>query len=115
LISADTRREILSGIAMHGSDGKGTGGIAGAVYAACAENLRNAVSLLCAITPKMVEANITKTEVHFTSVAELDQDLAKAGLPPTREIFALDYRGDPAESAQDIAGTSSESDDKPLE
>jgi hypothetical protein len=40
-----------------------------------------------------VEASITRTEVHFQTVQELDEDLAKHGLPPVQEIFKLDYRG----------------------
>jgi hypothetical protein len=93
LISADTRREILRGIAMYGSDGKGTDGVAGAVYAACADNLRNAVSLLCAIVPREVAATITRHEVNYTTIAELDEDLLRHGLPPTAEIFRLDFKG----------------------
>jgi hypothetical protein len=56
------------------------------------------LSLVC---PKAIEANITKTEVNFTTIAELDADLQKAGLPPTREIFQLDYRGTAVPDAEE--------------
>ena len=95
LISADTRRDILRGIAAHGCDGKGTGGIAGAVYAACADNLRNAVSLLTAIVPKEASVNVTRTtEVQYTSIQELDDELRRLGLPPVGEVFKLSYASD---------------------
>ena len=84
LISADTRREILAGIAAHGSDGRGAGGVAGAVYRAVADNPRNAVSLLCAICPREVTADIRRTEVSITTIADLDTQLRAMGLPGTR-------------------------------
>jgi ethanolamine utilization protein EutP (predicted NTPase) len=84
--------EILRGIASHGVDGKGTGGIAGAVYRAVADNSKNAVSLLNAIVPREVAATITRTDVTYKTISELDQDLARAGLPSSREIFQLDFK-----------------------
>jgi hypothetical protein len=63
------------------------------------------VSLLTAIVPKEVAATITRnSEVTFSSIAELDADLAKHGLPPTREIFAIDYgNAAPADEVVEVA------------
>jgi hypothetical protein len=106
LISADTRREILAGIAAHGSDGKGSGGVAGAVYRAVADNPRNAVSLLCAITPRELQADIRRTEVQITSLADLDSELQRMGLPTTdrlfaRPIFECDFKGTPVPETEE--------------
>lgn len=106
LISADTRREILAGIAAHGSDGRGAGGVAGAVYRAVADNPRNAVSLLCAICPREVTADIRRTEVSITTIADLDTQLRAMGLPGTDQLFSgplfeVDFKGsDPIPEAE---------------
>jgi hypothetical protein len=97
LISADTRREILRGIAAHGADGKGEGGIAGAVYRAVADSSRNAVSLLCAITPKEISAQINKVEtIRYKSINDVAADLEKMGIRMP-ELFGPDFVGDEVE------------------
>ena len=49
--------------------------------------------LLKTITPRelAVAASITRTDVVYKTIAELDQDLAQHGLPTSHEIFKLDY------------------------
>ena len=88
----------MAGIAAHGSDGKGSGGVAGAVYQAVADNPRNAVSLLCAITPREVQQDIRRRDIQITTIADLDAQLRAMGLPPVDQLFppmfAIDFKGD---------------------
>jgi hypothetical protein len=51
------------------------------------------VSLLIAITPKILEQNITRTEMTFKTLAEVDSELMARGLPTSQEIFKLDFSG----------------------
>ena len=78
------------------------GGVAGLVFAVVKDNLRNAIPLLSIVTPRQLTADIHKTEVQITSLADLDGELAKMGLPSSRELFArpafeIDYRGSAVE------------------
>jgi len=36
-----------------------------------------------------------RTNVEIKTIAELDAELQKAGLPPMRQVFSLDYKGSP--------------------
>jgi hypothetical protein len=95
---------ILEALETFGRDGRGKDGIIGFIHRALHEDVRHGVSLLLGITPKLLEANIIrKTEVSFQSVEDLDRDLAAHGLPPTREIFALDYHGDKNVNVLEVA------------
>jgi hypothetical protein len=92
-ISKYSQTVILEALETFGRDGKGKDGVIGFLHRAFHEDVKHGVNLLIAITPKLLEANIIKAELHFQTIAELDQDLAKAGLPPSKEIFALDFKG----------------------
>jgi hypothetical protein len=87
---------ILEALHTFGEDGRGRNGIIGLIHRAIREDVKHAIHLLVAITPKLLEHNITRTEVHFTTIEQLDAELAKQGLPPTQQIFAVDFRGTPA-------------------
>jgi hypothetical protein len=70
-------------------------GLVGFVLAAVRKDIRNGVTMLGMITPKQLEATVNKTEVKYQTIAEVDADLARLGLPPTREIFQIDFVGTP--------------------
>jgi len=36
-----------------------------------------------------------RTNVEIKTIAELEAELQKAGLPPMRQVFAVDIRGSP--------------------
>ena len=85
----------------YGSDGEGTDGIAGLVYAAVKADIRNAIPLLSVVTPKQLHAEVMRTNIEIKTVADLDAELQRQGLPATREIFALDFsRGEDATEAE---------------
>jgi hypothetical protein len=91
-----SRDAIIEGLSRYGSDGKGKDGLVGFVLAAVRKDIRNGVTMLGTITPKQLEATVNKTEIKYQSIAEVDADLARHGLPPTREIFQIDFVGTPA-------------------
>jgi hypothetical protein len=88
-----SREAIIEGLCAYGENGKGKNGMVGFVLAAIRKDIRNGVTMLGMITPKAIDAHITRAEINYTSVAELDQDLIKHGLPPSAEIFRLDFKG----------------------
>ena len=55
------------------------------------------------ITPKQVDAVITRTDITYRTLAELDADLRSHGLPTSQEVFKLDYKGSAAIDAEDLA------------
>jgi hypothetical protein len=96
-----SRDAIIEGLSRYGSDGKGKDGLVGFVLAAVRKDLRNGVTMLGMVTPKQVDAVITRGEVTYTTIAELDADLAKHGLPVSSEIFKIDYRGTSVPEAEE--------------
>ena len=59
------------------------------------ENIENGLTLLQLITPRQLHAEVMRTNVEIKTIAELDAELQKAGLPPMRQVFSLDYKGSP--------------------
>ena len=94
VVTTDCRKEILRGLAAYGLDGEGTDGIAGLVYAAVKADIRNAIPLLSVVTPKQLHAEVMRTNIEIKTIAELDAELERQGLPRTAEIFPLSYRSD---------------------
>jgi hypothetical protein len=93
LINKYSQAVILEALETFGEDGRGRNGIIGLIHRAVREDVKHAISLLIAITPKLLEHNITKkTEVTFQTIAELDADLRAHGLPESKEIFAISYK-----------------------
>ncbi len=92
VVTTDCRKEILRGLMAYGSDGEGTDGIAGLVYAAVKADIRNAIPLLSVVTPKQLHAEVMRTNVEIKTIA-LDAELERQGLPRTAEIFPLSFRG----------------------
>ena len=70
----------------------------GFCLAAIRKDIRNGVTMLAMITPKQVDATITRTDVVYRTLADLDSNLATLGLPTSSEIFKLDYAGDTIEA-----------------
>jgi hypothetical protein len=88
-ISRLTREAIFEGLSRCG----GREGMVGFVIRATEDNLKNGVAMLNMITPRIVDAMITRTDVIFRSIADVDTELAKHGLPTSQEIFKLDFKG----------------------
>jgi hypothetical protein len=88
-ISRLTREAIFDGLSRCG----GHEGMVGFVIRATEDNLKNGVAMLNMITPRIVDAMITRTDVIFRSIADVDTELAKHGLPTSQEIFKLDFKG----------------------
>ena len=85
------------GLAMYGRDRCGRpdlDGLSAFVYKCAEADLELGAKLLMCITPRQVTADITRTEVQLLSIADLDAELQRQGLPATKEIFALDYSSD---------------------
>jgi hypothetical protein len=91
-----SREAILQALSESG----GREGMVGTIKKLIRTNINNVVPLLQLVTPKMVEAAIDHQIRHqYASLEEVDADLKAAGLPPMREIFQIDYRGDSEEPA----------------
>ena len=93
-----SREAIVEALCAYGSDGKGKDAMVGFCLAAIRKDIRNGVTMLAMITPKQVDATITRTDVVYRTLADLDSNLATLGLPTSSEIFKLDYAGDTIEA-----------------
>jgi hypothetical protein len=93
---------ILEALQTFGRDGRGKDGIIGLIHRAIRADVKHAITLLTAITPKLLEANIVRTEVTYRTIAELDAGLAQLGLPRTAAIFDLDYSTGQDEESEPI-------------
>ena len=65
-------------------------------------DIRSGAMLLRAILPLQVNANVNNTNniIRYETVEEIDADLAARGLPPMKEIFQIDYKGDEVADAE---------------
>ena len=52
-----------------------------------------------AAVPRQSHVDVTRNEQVLLTVEDLDRSLIASGLPPTRQVFGLDFRGDPVEDA----------------
>jgi hypothetical protein len=93
LIPSTAREAIARGLAMYGHACGRTDldGLSAFVYKCAEADLELGARLLMCITPKQVDATITRNDVVYKTIEELDQDLVQRGLPATAEIFQLDY------------------------
>ena len=118
VVTTDCRKEILRGLAAYGSDGEGTDGIAGLVYAAVKADIRNAIPLLSVVTPKQMHADIHRTEVQLLSIEDLDRSLIASGLPPTDQLFArptfpIDFKGSDPIEVEDVTEVEVAAEERP--
>lgn len=95
-----SREAIVEALCAHGEDGKGKNAMVGFCLAAIRKDIRNGVTMLQMITPKQVDATITRTDITYKTLAELDSSLATLGLPSSQEIFKLDYKGSSADAEE---------------
>ena len=93
-----SREAIVEALCAYGEDGKGKNAMVGFCLAAIRKDIRNGIIMLQMITPKQVDATITRTDVVYRTLADLDSNLATLGLPTSSEIFKLDYAGDTLEA-----------------
>ena len=102
-ITRSTREAILEGLTIAGNS-MGRQGIVSYVVEAAKADFRHGIALLSMVTPRHLNADVTiRNDPIITTVAQLDAELAKAGLPPSGEIFKIEYRGQPAPSDADEA------------
>jgi hypothetical protein len=90
-VSTSTREAILLGLEIAGNR-MGTQGVVSYVVQAALADFRNGIQLLSLVTPKPLDVVVRHEEQVLLTVEDLDRSLVEAGLPPTKEIFALDYR-----------------------
>jgi hypothetical protein len=95
------KESIRLGLEAAGNE-LGNAGVVSLVRVMALQDYRLAAALIGMITPRAVEASITTTEFRFQAVAELDADLQKAGLPPSRELFLPDWRGTTAPEDDEV-------------
>jgi hypothetical protein len=103
VVTRSTREAILEGLTIAGNS-MGREGIVSYVVAAAKADFRHGIALLSMVTPRHLNADVTiRNEPVITTIEQLDAELAKAGLPPSREIFAISYKESPAPSDADEA------------
>jgi hypothetical protein len=101
----DTRKAILQALDQLGDElavasKSKKQGIVSYLKAACREDLGRGIKLITAITPRIIDTHIeTNTTIRYKSVAEIDEELARRGAPPLREIYKIDYQGSPVQGA----------------
>lgn len=98
-----SREAIVEALCAYGQDGKGKNAMVGFCLAAIKKDIRNGVTMLQMITPKQVDAVITRADVTYRTLAELDADLRSHGLPTSQEVFKLDYKGSAAIDPEELA------------
>lgn len=98
-----SREAIVEALCAYGENGKGKNAMVGFCLAAIRKDIRNGVTMLQMITPKQVDATITRTDVTYRTLAELDADLRSHGLPTSQEVFKLDYKGSTAIDPEELA------------
>jgi hypothetical protein len=103
-----TQEAILEGLSLCG----GRDGLVGFVVKAVRKDIRNGVTMLNMITPRMIDAHITRTDVTYKTIADLDQELSRQGLPPSSQIFALDYKGTAALDDDEVVALDDATDTK---
>jgi hypothetical protein len=102
-VTRSTREAILEGLTIAGNS-MGRQGIVSYVVAAAKADFRHGIALLSMVTPRHLNADVTiRNEPVITTIAQLNAELAKAGLPPSGEIFKIDFKGSPAPSDVDEA------------
>ena len=71
-------------------------GMVGVIKKLVRKNLDNVLPLLQLITPRTADISF-RNEAPILTIAQLDEFLRLAGLPSTRQVFALDYSSEPDE------------------
>src|SRR6478672_3910622 len=68
-------------------------GMVGTIKKLIRKNLDNVIPLLQLVTPKQADVTF-RNETPLLTIDQLDESLRLAGLPVTRQVFALDYSSD---------------------
>ena len=98
-----SREAIVEALCAYGEDGKGKNAMVGFCLASICYDIRNGVTMLNMITPKQVDAIITRTDITYRTIQDVDSALANHGLPSSQEIFKLDYHGSAAIDPDELA------------
>jgi hypothetical protein len=93
VIPGSAREAIALGLSMYGRDACGRpdlDGLSAFVYKCAEADLELGAKLLMCITPRTADIAVRR-EVEVRTIADLDAELQRQGLPASREIFALDF------------------------
>ena len=94
--SLGIRESILTALSNCG----GERGLVGFIEQAVQEDRGYGIKLLVALAPRQADVTV-RNAPSVTTLQELDERLAQMNLPPARDIFSLDFKGDPVEDADE--------------
>ena len=101
VMTREVKEAIIEGLSRIGSDGKGKDAIVGYVERIGRQDIKSGAMLLRAILPLQVNANVcTNNITRYETVEEIDADLAARGLPPMKDLFQIDFKGDEVADAE---------------
>ena len=89
VVTRSVRESIIAGLNAAG----GPQGMAAYVTRVALEDPKLGVAMMALVCPKAIEATVRHEDQVLLSVEQLDESLRQAGLPPSKEIFALDFKG----------------------
>jgi hypothetical protein len=92
LITRSVRESIIEGLSRAG--GGGPEGVVNYVRRVALEDSRLGVAMLSLVAPRQAHVEVVRNEQMLVTIEDLNASLIKAGLPTSREIFALDFCGD---------------------
>ena len=87
ITSARVREAIILGL-----EAAGDGNMADYVTKVALADHRLGVAMMSLVCPKAIDATVRHEPVLVT-VEDLDRSLIASGLPPTRQVFGIDFRG----------------------
>jgi hypothetical protein len=100
-ITKNTKDAILTALSEIG-DEEGQGGLVGFIKQAVRKDIRHGVHLLAVISPKIIDVDVQETTTaRYRTLSELNEDLARRGAPPMREIYKIDYKGSPVQGTDE--------------
>jgi len=76
-------------------------GMVGVIKKLVRKNLDNVIPLLQLVTPRTADVTF-RNEAPLLTIEQLDESLRQAGLPVTRQVFALDYSSDADIEADEV-------------
>jgi len=96
VVTRTIREGIIEGLNRAG----GPGGVADYVCRVALEDPKLGVQMMSLVVPRQAHVEVTRNEQALLTVEQLDASLIASGLPPTKEIFALDFARGPIEEAE---------------
>jgi hypothetical protein len=98
VITRSVREAIIAGLNAAG----GPEGMIAYVTRVALEDYRLGVAMMALVCPRQADVTF-RSEPVLMSVEDLDRSLIEAGLPPTKQIYGLDFKGTagPIEEAEE--------------